>query len=179
MDFLLTTYSGKGRGLVAVLHGPPGTGKTLTAEGIAELLKRPLYMVSTGELGTRPDQLETELNKILDVAHSWGAVLLLDEADVFLGMFRNERHLRTALMYNSRGSPTPRRRQKRTRQHIPPTPGILPRYTLLDYQPRRNIRSCLSIPHSRCSPLRRTYHQGQEQRMENLPRQGQGYWWRR
>lgn len=43
-------------------------------------------MVSTGELGTRPDQLEVELNKILDVAHSWGAVLLLDEADVFLGM---------------------------------------------------------------------------------------------
>lgn len=81
IDILL----GKGRGLVAVLHGPPGTGKTLTAEGIAELLKRPLYMVSVGELGTNAHQLETELNKILDVAHSWGAVLLLDEADVFLG----------------------------------------------------------------------------------------------
>ena len=44
-------------------------------------------MVSTGELGTRSDQLEVELNKILDVAHSWGAVLLLDEADVFLGTY--------------------------------------------------------------------------------------------
>ncbi|GAQ39769.1 hypothetical protein AtubIFM55763_006199 [Aspergillus tubingensis] len=75
---------GKGKGLVAVLHGPPGTGKTLTAEGIAELLKRPLYMVSAGELGTDPRTLEAELNKILDIAHSWGAVLLLDEADIFL-----------------------------------------------------------------------------------------------
>ncbi len=75
---------GKGKGLVAVLHGPPGTGKTLTAEGIAELLKCPLYMVSAGELGTDPRTLEAELNKILDIAHSWGAVLLLDEADVFL-----------------------------------------------------------------------------------------------
>lgn len=75
---------GKGKGLVAVLHGPPGTGKTLTAEGIAELLKRPLYMVSSGELGTDSRTLEGELNKILDIAHSWGAVLLLDEADVFL-----------------------------------------------------------------------------------------------
>lgn len=75
---------GKGRGLVAVLHGPPGTGKTLTAEGIAELLKRPLYLVSAGELGTDSRTLEAELNKILDIAHSWGAVLLLDEADVFL-----------------------------------------------------------------------------------------------
>lgn len=75
---------GKGKGLVAVLHGPPGTGKTLTAEGISELLHCPLYMVSAGELGTDPAKLELELQKILDIAHSWGAVLLLDEADVFL-----------------------------------------------------------------------------------------------
>jgi len=74
----------QGKGLVAVLHGSPGTGKTLTAEGIAELLKCPLYMVSAGELGTDPARLEHELQKILDIAHSWGAVLLLDEADVFL-----------------------------------------------------------------------------------------------
>ena len=75
---------GKGKGLVAVLHGTPGVGKTLTAEGIAELLRCPLYCVSAGELGTNPRELEQELTKILDVAHSWGAVLLLDEADVFL-----------------------------------------------------------------------------------------------
>ena len=75
---------GKGKGLVAVLHGPPGTGKTLTAEGISEFLKCPLYMVSAGELGTDPRTLEAELQKILDIAHAWGAVLLLDEADVFL-----------------------------------------------------------------------------------------------
>lgn len=75
---------GKGKGLVAVLHGPPGTGKTLTAEGISELLKCPLYMVSAGELGTDPGRLEHQLQQILDIAHSWGAVLLLDEADVFL-----------------------------------------------------------------------------------------------
>jgi ATPase family associated with various cellular activities (AAA) len=76
--------SGKGKGLVAVLHGPPGTGKTLTAEGIAELLKCPLYMVSAGELGTDPRVLERNLTDILDIAHAWGAVLLLDEADIFL-----------------------------------------------------------------------------------------------
>ncbi|RPA77996.1 hypothetical protein BJ508DRAFT_161466 [Ascobolus immersus RN42] len=75
---------GKGRGLVSVLHGPPGTGKTLTAESIAELLHKPLYMVSSGELGTTAHVLEEGLNRILDIAHTWDAVLLLDEADVFL-----------------------------------------------------------------------------------------------
>lgn len=40
---------GKGQGLVCVLHGPPGVGKTLTAECVAEYVKRPLYMVSSGD----------------------------------------------------------------------------------------------------------------------------------
>jgi hypothetical protein len=75
---------GKGKGLVFVLHGSPGTGKTLTAESVSELLRCPLYIVSAGELGTDPVRLEQELQKILDIAHSWGAILLLDEADVFL-----------------------------------------------------------------------------------------------
>jgi AAA+ superfamily predicted ATPase len=70
--------------VTAVLHGPPGTGKTLTAEGISEMLKCPLYMASAGELGTDSRYLEHELQKILDICHAWGAILLLDEADVFL-----------------------------------------------------------------------------------------------
>jgi len=59
-------------------------GKTLTAEGISEFLQKPLYMVGAGELGTDSRTLETQLSRILDIAHVWGAVLLLDEADVFL-----------------------------------------------------------------------------------------------
>ncbi|KAK6217934.1 hypothetical protein LQW54_002989 [Pestalotiopsis sp. IQ-011] len=83
-DSIDDVIQGKGKGLVFVLHGPPGTGKTLTAEGISELLKCPLYSVSAGDLGMDPRQLEGELQKILDVCHTWGAILLLDEADVFL-----------------------------------------------------------------------------------------------
>ena len=59
-------------------------GKTLTAEGISEFLQKPLYMVGAGELGTDSRTLETQLSRILDIAHVWGAVLLLDEADIFL-----------------------------------------------------------------------------------------------
>ncbi|KAI0851001.1 P-loop containing nucleoside triphosphate hydrolase protein [Daldinia vernicosa] len=75
---------GKGQGLVCVLHGPPGVGKTLTAECVAEYVKRPLYMVSSGDLGINSSYLDLNLSRIMDLASTWKAVLLIDEADVFL-----------------------------------------------------------------------------------------------
>ncbi|GAA5949933.1 hypothetical protein JCM10213_004260 [Rhodosporidiobolus nylandii] len=75
---------GKGGGLVIALHGLPGVGKTLTAEAVAESLQVPLYTVGAGSLGVQADVLETRLRDVLDVAQIWGAVLLIDEADVFL-----------------------------------------------------------------------------------------------
>ncbi|KAK0223728.1 P-loop containing nucleoside triphosphate hydrolase protein [Armillaria fumosa] len=76
--------SGKGGGLISVLHGPPGTGKTLTAESVAELLRRPLYMVGSSELSSESSALERNLRSTLSLATAWDAVLLIDEADVFL-----------------------------------------------------------------------------------------------
>ncbi|RIA96185.1 P-loop containing nucleoside triphosphate hydrolase protein [Glomus cerebriforme] len=76
--------SGKGGGCVFLLHGPPGVGKTLTAEAISEFLHRPLYAVSVGELGTSAVDLENKLSEILEVASIWNAVILIDEADIFL-----------------------------------------------------------------------------------------------
>ncbi|CAG8644422.1 9755_t:CDS:10 [Funneliformis mosseae] len=76
--------SGKGGGCIFLLHGPPGVGKTLTAEAISEFLHRPLYSVSVGELGTKVVDLESKLSEILDVASVWNAVILIDEADIFL-----------------------------------------------------------------------------------------------
>jgi hypothetical protein len=75
---------GKGKGLILVLHGPPGVGKTLTAECVAEFSHRPLYTVSSGDLGTTCEALDQRLSRTLDLAATWKAVLLIDEADVFL-----------------------------------------------------------------------------------------------
>ncbi|WWD19965.1 hypothetical protein CI109_104438 [Kwoniella shandongensis] len=72
---------GKGEGLILALHGRPGTGKTLTAEAVSEHLHRPLYVVSAGELGTTVTALEKKLGEL---ATTWKAVLLIDEADIFL-----------------------------------------------------------------------------------------------
>ncbi|KAH8929567.1 P-loop containing nucleoside triphosphate hydrolase protein [Atractiella rhizophila] len=83
-SLITDVVSGKGGGCIFVLHGPPGTGKTLTAESIAELLERPLYIISSGQLGTQAYDLEQTLRDCLQVAEQWKAVLLIDEADVFL-----------------------------------------------------------------------------------------------
>jgi hypothetical protein len=75
---------GKGGGLVFLLDGNPGIGKTLTAEAIAEKLHRPLYAIGCGELGVNTSEVETRLKNILDMASAWNAVVLIDEADIFL-----------------------------------------------------------------------------------------------
>lgn len=75
---------GKGRGLIGLLAGTPGCGKTLTAEAVAETTRKPLYTVSAGQLGTTAENVEERLVRTLELAQMWGAVLLLDEAEVFL-----------------------------------------------------------------------------------------------
>ncbi|PTB53826.1 hypothetical protein M431DRAFT_6109 [Trichoderma harzianum CBS 226.95] len=75
---------GKGNGLFILLHGGPGTGKTLTAESVAEIAKKPLYRVTCGDIGTSAQDVENYLEIVLHLGKTWGCVVLLDEADVFL-----------------------------------------------------------------------------------------------
>lgn len=84
MDNFDDVVQGKGRGIIMQLRGPPGVGKTLTAESVAEVMKVPLYVMSAGDLGTNADAVERSLKNILRMIPKWGAVLLLDEADVFM-----------------------------------------------------------------------------------------------
>ena len=75
---------GKGQGAVVLCAGQPGTGKTLTSEVYAEVCGRPLYSVQCSQLGTSPDDLEEQLLKIFVRSQRWNAILLLDEADVYV-----------------------------------------------------------------------------------------------
>lgn len=75
---------GKARGIIIGCVGPPGTGKTLTAEIYAEFLQRPLYVVQCSQLGTNEEKLEKSLHEVLRRATRWKAILLLDEADVYI-----------------------------------------------------------------------------------------------
>ncbi|KAI1289047.1 hypothetical protein F5Y03DRAFT_64840 [Xylaria venustula] len=75
---------GKGEGQIFLLHGPPGTGKTFTAESVAEYTRRPLLSITAADLGHEPAILEKNLLQFLKNASTWDAIVLLDEADVYL-----------------------------------------------------------------------------------------------
>ncbi|KAI0437025.1 P-loop containing nucleoside triphosphate hydrolase protein [Xylaria telfairii] len=78
----------KGKGLVILLHGTPGSGKTLSAESSAELTHRALISTSMASLDTERLSFvfEHNLRRLLQYATLWKAIVLLDEADVFLEM---------------------------------------------------------------------------------------------
>ncbi|WP_036293461.1 ATP-binding protein [Methylosinus sp. PW1] len=85
MDVLMDDIvAGKSGGTTVLCAGPPGVGKTLTAEVYSEIIQRPLYRVHSGQLGLNVATMETALKEILTRAQRWGAVMLIDEADVYI-----------------------------------------------------------------------------------------------
>ncbi|KAI1125324.1 P-loop containing nucleoside triphosphate hydrolase protein [Nemania abortiva] len=88
----------KGRGLIILMFGPPGVGKTFTAEAVADKARVPLYAMSAAELGTAPDAVEKALERALELCRLWKAMLLLDEADVFLGARNDDSIARNELV---------------------------------------------------------------------------------
>ncbi len=85
MDVLMDDIvAGKSGGTTVLCAGPAGVGKTLTAEVYAEIIRRPLYRVHSGQLGLNVATMETALKEVLTRAQRWGAVMLIDEADVYI-----------------------------------------------------------------------------------------------
>jgi SpoVK/Ycf46/Vps4 family AAA+-type ATPase len=93
---------GKGEGLIFLLHGKPGVGKTYTAgiynttymsfgfklthrlECIAAHAERPLLTITCADIGTDPLKIEENLLVFFKYAKAWNAILLIDEADIFM-----------------------------------------------------------------------------------------------
>lgn len=97
-DLGLDVVANKGAASIFLLHGPPGCGKTLTAEAIAELLKKPLYVVTAGDLGITASEVEKTLGSVLELCQTWDALVLIDEADVFLEARNSTEIQRNALV---------------------------------------------------------------------------------
>ncbi|KKY38840.1 putative atpase aaa+ type core [Diaporthe ampelina] len=88
----------KGRGIIILMFSPPGVGKTFTAEAVAERANVLLYSMSASALGSEPAEIEQNLDKALQLCKLWNAMLLLDEADVFLAARQSETVKRNELV---------------------------------------------------------------------------------
>ena len=75
---------GKSGGTTILCMGAAGLGKTLTAEVYSEVAGKPLYRVHSGQLGTSGESVEAALSTVLQRAARWDAILLMDEADVYI-----------------------------------------------------------------------------------------------
>ena len=56
----------------------------MAAECIAQYNKRPLLSLTISDIGTDPDDAENNLKSSFDRAKLWDAMVLIDEADIFM-----------------------------------------------------------------------------------------------
>lgn len=76
--------AGKSGGTVILALGDPGVGKSMSAEAFAEASEKVLYRVQSDQLGIQPNDIEKRLKDVFARAERWGAVLLVDEADIYI-----------------------------------------------------------------------------------------------
>jgi SpoVK/Ycf46/Vps4 family AAA+-type ATPase len=62
----------------------PSTSTNISSECIASSTKSPLMILTTSDIGTKPIEVEKNLTDHFKIAKKWNAVLLIDEADVFM-----------------------------------------------------------------------------------------------
>ena len=56
----------------------------VSLECISAFTRRPLMVITAGDIGTNPDEVERDLEETFARAVRWDAMLLIDEADVFM-----------------------------------------------------------------------------------------------
>ncbi|KAH8745332.1 P-loop containing nucleoside triphosphate hydrolase protein [Hyaloscypha finlandica] len=97
LDLVMSQTQSRGEsnsGLIILLCGPPGVGKTFTVTCVAETVRRPLLLIAI-EGGNFMD-VELTLNKSFQLAHRWGAILLVDDADIMLSSRSNNSNINAA-----------------------------------------------------------------------------------
>lgn len=57
---------------------------TIYSECVAKLTRRPLLRLTVADIGTNEKVMEYNLGEWFQRGSDWGAIILLDEADVFL-----------------------------------------------------------------------------------------------
>ena len=85
---------------------------------MAEFTQRPLLSITAADLGHEPDELEPNLLRFFKNANYWDAIVLLDEADVYLER-RSISDLKRNSIVSSKTSPRMRLLLRRSHANIP------------------------------------------------------------
>ncbi len=57
---------------------------TAAIECIADYTERPLLALTCADIGVKPEEIETSLQNWFKLAQNWGAIVLIDEADIYM-----------------------------------------------------------------------------------------------
>ena len=68
------------------------------AECVADLIKRPLLPLTCGDMGVTASEVEKNFNLFFELGERWGAVVLMDEADIYLEQRSSENLERNSLV---------------------------------------------------------------------------------
>lgn len=74
-------------------------------ECIAEQFKRPLMMLTIADIGIDESRVEQQLDKSFLLAERWNAIVLIDEADIFLEQRKAADIARNGLVSGPRYTP--------------------------------------------------------------------------
>jgi len=107
-------------------------------EAIAEWLHRPLLALTVADIGTAETRIEGELVKWFTLAEAWNAVLLVDEADIFLEKRQNRDLARNGLVSGEFRVRFSTHGLTRMSGSVPPTHGIFQRSPVPHDQSRRS-----------------------------------------
>jgi len=67
-------------------------------ECVADLIGRPLLPLTCGDMGIEPRDVEANFKHFFELGERWGAVVLMDEADVYLEQRTSESLQRNSLV---------------------------------------------------------------------------------
>jgi hypothetical protein len=65
---------------------------------VADLIRRPLLSLTCGDMGITASEVETNFKECIELGERWGAVVLMDEADVYLEQRTAENLQRNSLV---------------------------------------------------------------------------------
>jgi hypothetical protein len=56
----------------------------IVLEIVADYMKRPLLPLTCGDMGITASEVQENITKYFELGERWGAVILMDEADIYL-----------------------------------------------------------------------------------------------